>query len=289
MEFRTKLRIGIDFGTSFSAVAYTYNEWTAGQNVTVHTPEERLLSKLQTVRFNGADQVRTQIGWPKGRREYSWGWQLDKDILNEEIMEDDRITMLKLGLDTSVVTEQIRKRQQEQLLRIPSQPTIQDLIGIYLQKLYLYAKARILDRWGTGTTYNIFDGALVECIICVPALWTPEMNEVMIEAAITAGIPNPDLVSEPEAAAALIIQDQSERPIAVASQADGRQENLIINVSQLMTALKDRRKLNDYSCQFHDSFLVADVGGGTGVSTRSIQGYFKKPNKPFEGFHNVCC
>lgn len=73
------------------------------------------------------------------------------------------------------------------------------------------------------------------------------MNEVMIEAAITAGIPNPDLVSEPEAAAALIIQDQSERPIAVASQADGRQENF---------------------CQFNDSFLVADVGGGTGVSRR---------------------
>lgn len=245
MEFRTKLRIGIDFGTSFSAVAYTYNEWSVKQRISVATPEP--ISMLQTVRFNGADQVRTQIAWHKGRQEYSWGWQLDKDITNGEIMECDRITMLKLGLDSSIATEEIRKAQQEQLLRIPSQPRIQDLIGIYLQELYLYAKAKILDRWGTGTTYNIFDGALVECIICVPALWTPEMNEVMIEAAITAGIPNPDLVSEPEAAAALIIQDQSERPIAVASQADGRQENF---------------------CQFNDSFLVADVGGGTGVSRR---------------------
>ena len=231
MEFKPKLLIGIDFGTTFSRVAYTYQEWAAEQKNPSPTLERSLISSLQTVPFNGADQVRTQIAWHDRRQDYSWGHQVDKDIMNEEIMECDRITMLKLGLVTNAATEQIRKAQKEQLLRIPSKPSIQDLISIYFQKLYLYAKAKILDRWGKGAVINIFDGALVECIICVPALWTPEMNEVMIEAAMAAGIPNPDLVSEPEAAAALIIQDQIERPVAMDSQADGRKESLIVNVS----------------------------------------------------------
>ena len=228
MEFRTKLRIGIDFGTSFSAVAYDYNEISAQQSA---TPERSSVLSLQTVRFNTHDQVPTQVAWNPTRQEFSWGWQVDKEILNEDIMECDRIILLKLGLDKTSTTEQIRKIQQEQLLRIPSRPRIEDLIGIYLQKLYLHAKTTILNRWGSGENSNFFDGALVECNICVPALWTPEMNEVMIKAAVTAGIPNPDLVSEPEAAAAMIIQDQKERPIAVASRADGREENLMVNVS----------------------------------------------------------
>lgn len=175
--------------------------------------------------------MKTQIAWHNDRQEYSWGLQVDKDILNEEIMERDRIIMLKFGLDGTPATEEIRNTQLKQLQRIPSKPSIQDLIRVYLQELYLYAKGKILDSLGQGNNYNIFDGPLVESIICVPALWTPEMNSTMIDAALFAGIPNPDLVSEPEAAAALVIQDYEECHLGVVNQEYRHQENPTVNVS----------------------------------------------------------
>lgn len=55
---------------------------------------------------------------------------------------------------------------------------------------------------GRGTLDHDHDH--VECVLCVLALWTPEVNQTMVFVAEEAGLPHCILVSEPEAAAALM-------------------------------------------------------------------------------------
>lgn len=231
MEVRTTLLVGIDFGTSFSAVAYTLHNWTVDQRGGGFTPERCPISNVKIVRFDGAEQVKTQIAWHEEQQKYSWGLQVDKDIANEEIMECDRISMRKLGLENGPATEEIRKTQLKQMQRIPSRPGIQDLIRINLEKLFLFAKAKILDTLGQGRNLNIFQGDSVETVISVSAFSTPEMNSLLLEAARLAGIPNPALFSEAEAAAAMVIQEYNKIPLVVVDQENEQQENLTVNVS----------------------------------------------------------
>ena len=72
----------------------------------------------------------------------------------------------------------------------------------------------------------------MECAIGVPAVWDVEAHQRTISAAEQAGIPNPDLVQEPEAAAALTMQYQQELPKLVVARPDGQTGSLTTNASQ---------------------------------------------------------
>lgn len=212
-----KLKIGIDFGTTYSAIAWALVECKVGPH---HSSIAINEVKPHSIHFeNGRDNVKTQIAWHYESQDYVWGEEVDACIRNKEISEIDRIGMMKLGLDKSKETRDIRENHAQQLSRIPTgeydghqrRPMMADLISVYLERLYVYAKQRIRRAHDTVGIGSIFDVSDVQCVICVPAVWTPEMNQVMISAAEKAGIPNPDLVCEPEAAAAFIMQEQREK------------------------------------------------------------------------------
>ncbi len=217
-----RLLLGIDFGTTYSSVAYALHEWNTGQQPSTIALNE---TKIHSVQFDFAkSQVKTQIAWHAADHDYVWGDDVDVQIRDKEVSEGDRIVMLKLGLDKSDATRGIRAKQADQLSRIPPtywagdghrrQPLVEDLISIYLGKLYGYAKNKIIKHFGILADGNIFDMTDVQCAICVPAIWTPETNQVMVTAAEKAAIPNPDIVSESEAAAAFIMHEQQQQAAA---------------------------------------------------------------------------
>ena len=237
-QISRKLILGIDFGTTFSAVSYALHEWNNSQEPSTIALNE---TPIQSVQFDiGKSQVKTQIAWHAASQEYIWGDDVDEHVTDGEISERDRIVMLKLGLDKSDATKDIRTKQAYQLARIPPsrwddrsnprQPLIEDLIGVYLKRLYMFAKEKIIKYYGVRFDGNIFDMADVQCAICVPAIWTPETNQVMVTAAENAALPNPDIVSEAEGAAAFVMYEQQKQATASAQRDLGRLGSILLHV-----------------------------------------------------------
>lgn len=239
VQITRKLIIGIDFGTTYSAVGYALHEWNSSQQPSTTTLNG---TNIQSVQFDFVEsQVKTQIAWHAADQDYVWGDDVDIRIRDREIPQEDRIVMLKLGLDKSIATRDIRAKQADQLSRIPPtywesngdrrQPMIEDLISLYIGLLYNYAKNKIIKNYGVLAEGNIFDMTDVQCAICVPALWTPETNQIMVTAAERAGIPNPDIVSESEASAAFIMYEQQQLAAASIRRALGPSGSLMPHVS----------------------------------------------------------
>jgi hypothetical protein len=199
-----RLKIGIDFGTTFSSVSFAIHDWNPNSQ-----QSSTIRLKPQSVQFDsGKSQVKTQIAWHAAKQDYIWGDDVDRRIRDQEIPEEDRIVLLKLGLNEVKDTEKIRRKQADQLSRIPGQPVIADLISVLLARIYNFAKIKIVKICGATAGGSIFYLRDVQCAICVPAIWTPEMNQTMVTAAEKAAIPNPDIVAESEAAAAFIMHEQ---------------------------------------------------------------------------------
>lgn len=238
---RPVLKIGIDFGTTYSAVAHAlrYPNDASIDKIPGCLP----LISLRNVLFDGASQVRTQLAWHPGDQEWLWGNEVDEPIQDKDVLESGRITMIKLGLDMSDEMSDVRTRISNQLADLPAdcnQPSVQDLITIYLNRLFSYAKTKIAQAYQRPGLFDVFETAYVECAICVPALWTQPMVQLMISAAENAGIPNPIPISEPEAAATFIRQEEME----TSTQLEGGSAGPIGDT---------------------DPFLVVDAGGGTTV------------------------
>ena len=216
-----KLILGIDYGTTYAAVSFALQEWSSSQQ-----PSTTALNdiKLEPVRFGQSgfseNQVKTQIAWHSEFQDFVWGESVDSHISDGEIPEEDRIVLLKLGLEKSPATEDIRAKHTAQLSRIPPgswrtdneprTPLIEDLISIFLARLYGFAKDEIVKTYGTSASEEIYSTSDVQCVLCVPAMWTPEINQTMVTAAEIAGLPNPDIVSESEAAAAFYLREKEQ-------------------------------------------------------------------------------
>ena len=211
------LKIGIDFGTTNSAVAHALlnRDEANSDSISRRLPIER----LRNVLFDGEKEVKSQLAWDSDDKCWIWGNEVDRSIHNGDIPESSRITMIKLGLDNTERTRYIREQLMQKLNDLPTechQPSIEDLISIYLERLFKYAKDKIISSRRKRGLYDVFEVAKVECAICVPAIYFKlGVNQSMISAAERAGIPNPTLISEPDAAAHFMMQTELEEPHSV--------------------------------------------------------------------------
>ena len=246
---RPLLIISVDFGTTYCAVAH------ALLHPDQRTTDTRLglfpTDYLHSIHFqsdtSNNEQVKTQLAWCERKQDFLWGGEVDRAIYEEDILESSRITLLKLALDeTDEKTQGIRDDlglQLEGLIPLCGKRSTLDLIEIYLEKLYTHSLAAIREARGR----DILQDTDIQCLMCVPALWDYEEREKMVEVATKAGsrlrLPQPKLVSEAEAAVMFYMQEQfSRQPVHL-----------------------DPRNVLSWP---EESFLVLDVGGGTGVSTR---------------------
>ena len=225
------LVIGFDIGTALSAVAYTLApslHYQAYQSVSGEEVINNLFTNLFTVPFTNGPQVSSQLAWYHRKSRWVWGVNVDLLVETGEIEEADRIEMIKLCIETSPRTYNIREKVRRQLNRLPalackdfghpSPPTFEDLIRLYLKFIWQRAAEKIMECYSHRSD-NISQDSQIHCWISVPKLWSTQMNDAVITAAVLAGIPNADLVHEPEAAAAFcLLENQMMRNRSIGSR-----------------------------------------------------------------------
>ena len=197
-QLNPKFVIAIDYGTTFSAVAYCL------------IPSEtrpRVIEEWPGARRKRAEEVPTVIMYYEGSegQQCKLGYQVNKELKSPKSSRPQTartISFAKLLLD-----ETPRSQDQKDRIRIALQALNLEEVTIHqdiLHGLYEHAKTRI----GIGHGLQTLSRSTIECAICVPAVWSPAANRIVVEAAQRAGLPNPYLVSEPEAAAAFVIMEK---------------------------------------------------------------------------------
>ncbi|GAA5978586.1 hypothetical protein JCM11641_002779 [Rhodosporidiobolus odoratus] len=226
-DLEGKLSVGIDFGTTFSGVAFGSNRYMGG-------------SVRQILNWPGSYEtfrkVPTCIAYyqPDPSAEaiiVAWGIEAKAMTVREGFY---KIEWFKLFLDPSVLREG-RLAASARLPDLPYGKQPIDVVTDFLSCLWKYAKERITEEIG-----SVADLEAADVILTVPAAWDAAGCGIMREAAIKAGMVQAArggdrnwrdrlrIITEPEAAA--------------------------IHASTLSTLLKLRAS---------QSFIICDAGGGT--------------------------
>ncbi|GAA5942523.1 Hsp70 family protein [Sporobolomyces koalae] len=226
-ELESKLSVGIDFGTTFSGVAYGSSRLFSGQI-------RQILSwpgSYETYR-----KVPTCIAYyqPSPHDEaqiIAWGLEASSVTLREGIF---KVEWFKLFLDPIVLRDG-RLAASARLPQLPVGKEPIDVVTDYLSCLWRYAKERIVEEIGI-----VADLEAADVILTVPAAWDAAGCQIMREAAIKAGMVQSArsgdrnwrdrlrIITEPEAAA--------------------------IHASTLSTL---------HNLRASQSFIICDAGGGT--------------------------
>ncbi|TGO22352.1 hypothetical protein BPAE_0171g00110 [Botrytis paeoniae] len=141
-----------------------------------------------------------------------WGYEV-QDKLSEPDLDKKQYNSImrsKLLLDTSYETEKIREELKPVLKKLKAKKYIkanEDVIAQYLEQLFLHAKRYLKE------IRRLKDTTIVEHVLCVPVIWSPSAcrnmqsaMEIAIQQSELGSINNLFLVSEPEAAAAYVLE-----------------------------------------------------------------------------------
>lgn len=235
-----ELKIAIDFGTVYSTVAFRLFNLKNGQP-SIDTSKVTTES-LHKVLFPGDDQVRSQIAWHHKKKVWLWGWEVDDSIQKGGIQEKSRIEFIKLGFVDSEHTKYrydlIKKKLHDLPTECPDR-TVEAIHFIFFEKLFGFTKAYIERTFRRSYGTTIFEEAYVTCIICVPVMWSASVKRRMLTIAQQTALPNPEFISEPEAALTFIIHEKL-------------QDHTEDECDTVLTVPEE------------EAVLVADIGGGTG-------------------------
>jgi hypothetical protein len=195
---RSEFIVAIDFGTTYTGVAYFHKSGDLGNDV------EEIAEKIRVIKSwpnNGQDEkVRTILSYQNGRP--IWGG-------NVLPYHEPQITRFKLGLEDSVARFYVASASTPQppsrflIFRRPRLHDDKEAIDYtadYLTCLYDYLHD-VFFRKQFGTL--ALAAQRFTYIITVPAIWSDKAKDLTRQAAIRAGIPRESLslVTEPEAAA----------------------------------------------------------------------------------------
>ncbi|KAG6068541.1 hypothetical protein E4U32_000366 [Claviceps aff. humidiphila group G2b] len=227
-EREEKLIIALDFGTTYSGVAYCFANQTDAKPVAIMkwpgkapgaTLFTYMLSSLTYLPGNrgiSAPKIPTVIEYsdeePTGFR---WGASANKTR--------GGIVAIKLLLDP----EQERplylsaNNTRKQLKSLPKKPV--EIAADFIRAIYEHALGEI----STTVPKAYMDICQKEFVLSVPAVWSDAAKNATLKAAELAGIKSVTVVKEPEAAALYSI------------------------------------KTLDFSIEKNDAFVVCDAGGGT--------------------------
>ncbi|KAF2656351.1 hypothetical protein K491DRAFT_656655 [Lophiostoma macrostomum CBS 122681] len=248
-------KIAIDFGTTFSTVAYVCNDFNGSEVNSIGTiddfpkdsqsgqagrqvpseswyPACRLTEKRQQDKHISSpvhnedesanpriDDAIFQLDGDVVKNyndaicpEYLHGWEVQEQLSTTtlESFNDTRLSCIKLLLDESTVTHDLRTNLHDVVGHLKRNNVInkfEDVIQDYLTVLLLHTRRQLEDRHGFRPT------STVEVVICVPVCWSPSANAIMCECLTVAmqrsglgitqaaSVPRLFLVNEAEAAA----------------------------------------------------------------------------------------
>ncbi|KAJ5219672.1 hypothetical protein N7468_008876 [Penicillium chermesinum] len=180
-----KLVVGIDFGTTFSGIAWALEA----------CPEEiEVIQKWPDGRNRSLQKVPSCLTY--GTSAVNWGYQVNDEV------HPNAIRGLKLLLDDSKPVTYRPSIEAKSHLKSLGKSTV-DAIADYLRALVGHAKEILRRR---------FDSALdimeIQYILTVPAVWSDKAKDLTMQAGCRAGIPRAQLslLSEPESAAIYAIR-----------------------------------------------------------------------------------
>ncbi|KAJ6153673.1 hypothetical protein N7470_006632 [Penicillium chermesinum] len=180
-----KLVVGIDFGTTFSGIAWALEA----------CPEEiEVIQKWPDGRNRSLQKVPSCLTY--GTSAVNWGYQVNDEV------HPNAIRGLKLLLNDSKPVTYRPSIEAKSHLKSLGKSTV-DAIADYLRALVGHAKEILRRR---------FDSALdimeIQYILTVPAVWSDKAKDLTMQAGCRAGIPRAQLslLSEPESAAIYAIR-----------------------------------------------------------------------------------
>ncbi|KZF20017.1 actin-like ATPase domain-containing protein [Xylona heveae TC161] len=182
-----RIVVGVDFGTTYSGVAFVYSaapdiidvikSWPGGNGIT-------------------SDKVPSEIAYLSSKtslqQKVQWGFQFKP--------EESRLRCIKLFLDRNqplpyFVSAKEAAAQLRQYGR-----NIMDAVSDYLTQIYKHTMDTLARRYGK----SFISMTNVEFVLTVPAVWSDAAKDATLKAAERAGMGdshNLKLISEPEAAA----------------------------------------------------------------------------------------
>ncbi|KAF9186992.1 hypothetical protein BGZ51_001619 [Haplosporangium sp. Z 767] len=177
--------VAIDFGTTFSGVAYAFKSNGDVLEMTTWPHQANLYGKVPTVSAYSKENDRM----------HSWGYAAKAAMLTPNSRNLDLLQKFKLFLDNDLAPY---------LPPLPRTINPQNAISDYLRAVHTHAIGEIMKNAGG----QAFDQQHIQYCLTVPAMWTDAAKGVMRQTAIQAGLIQPSdpphrllLVSEPEAAA----------------------------------------------------------------------------------------
>ncbi|KAG0057582.1 hypothetical protein BGZ83_008164 [Gryganskiella cystojenkinii] len=179
------LLVAIDFGTTFSGVAYAFKSNGEVLEMTTWPHQANLYGKVPTV--SAYSKENDQL--------VSWGYAAKAAMLTPNARNLDLLQKFKLFLDNDLAPY---------LPPLPRTINPQNAISDYLRAMHTHAINEIIKNSGGG----MVNPNQIQYCLTVPAMWTDAAKGVMRQTAIQAGLIQPSdpphrllLVSEPEAAA----------------------------------------------------------------------------------------
>ena len=201
---RPRLIVGVDFGTTYSGIAYTSNaaqdseihvltNWSGGgkQNDVLEKVPSRIAYATENPHL-----AKDAWGYLKGNlKAYSWFKLLLDDTAKPQDLDDPLL----------------RQCAGQGLLKLPDGKTAEEVTADYLRLLYLHLMKCLKDAIGEITVQE----TPITFVLTVPATWSPAARDSTRRAANTAGFesrPGDELtmIDEPEAAAISVIKGSKE-------------------------------------------------------------------------------
>jgi molecular chaperone DnaK (HSP70) len=194
-----KFIIAIDFGTTYSGVAFIHDNGNLGDDIEVITERIKVIKSWPN---NGLNEKTKTVLFYKNNRT-SWGGLVLP-------LDEPQITRFKLGLEESVsqhyqASNSVRQARPSRFLifKKPPQQNNKDPVDFaadYLTCLYNYLHDKFFpSEYGSNTVRN----QSYNYVVTVPAIWSDAAKNLTRQAATRAGMPHDKLtlISEPEAAA----------------------------------------------------------------------------------------
>ncbi|KAI4283379.1 MAG: hypothetical protein L6R38_002191 [Xanthoria sp. 2 TBL-2021] len=179
MERAHRIIVSIDFGTTYTAVAW----------VDASSPNQiKIISNWPTAGQVVGSQVPTEIAYGyNDRTSFSWGYNINPKL--------QKIKWFKLSLEL-----------EQDVVELPLGLTSADVICDFLSAIYKHVMATLHRR----VDKEIMRQATVDFTLTVPAIWSDAARMKTQDAAIKAGMGQnmlPQIYSEPECAAIYALKD----------------------------------------------------------------------------------
>lgn len=193
-DFQSQSRfiVAIDFGTTFTGVAYYYTGRDA------HKEPHQIVQKISVIK-----------SWPKTGHQYNEktptviSYGSTPPAWGGRVRPTDREAkrLFKLGLEPRIAVHYQRSTRSEYWPRWrqrPSEPV--DITTDYLGCIYKYVhEVALFHQYGN----EFLQKQRMQYVITVPAIWSNHAKALTRQAAVMAGFPDDELslIAEPEAAA----------------------------------------------------------------------------------------